>query len=203
MIDGVHIWRAALDDPAWPGPEELPPQERERTAAFLREDVARRWVAARWALRQVLARYLEVEPATVELEVDQNGKPRLRDNGPHFNLSHSEGMALVAVASRSVGIDVEAIRPLRDPTALAERALPPSDAAAVGATSAAEQATVFYRAWTRHEARLKCLGTGLGGSVPAAGVAVAEIEVGSEFAAAVAIAAPEVGAIARYSLCPG
>ena len=70
MIDGVHIWRAALDNPSWPGAAELPPEERERAARFLREEVKRRWVASRWALRRVLGDYLGVEPAAVELEVD-------------------------------------------------------------------------------------------------------------------------------------
>ena len=219
MIDGVHIWRAALDDPGWPGAHELPAGERERAAEFLREEPARRWVASRWALRRVLAGYLGCAPAAVELESSEQGKPRLRGSeGPEFNLSHSEGLALVAVADRAVGIDVEAIRPRRDLPALAERALPPDDVAAVRSASPAEQASVFHAAWARHEACLKCLGTGLGAKTsrqfPPSGVgncrlageralAVEDLDVAPGYAAAVAVADEEVGPIVCRSLWAG
>jgi 4'-phosphopantetheinyl transferase len=196
VIDGVHIWRAALDDPGWPGEEELPPEERERAAAFLRDELTRRWVASRWALRRVLGEYLEVAPAAVELEVGKHGKPQLTAaTGLEFNLSHSEGLALVAVAESPVGIDVEAIRPTRDLRAVAERALPTADVEALDAAPKDEQAVVFYRAWTRHEAHIKCLGTGLGEPPPKKPVAVKNLEVGPEYAAAVAVANREVGPV--------
>ncbi|MGN6258498.1 MAG: 4'-phosphopantetheinyl transferase family protein [Solirubrobacterales bacterium] len=204
MTDGVQIWRAALDDPGWPGPEKLPAQERERAARFLRAEPARRWVAARWALRRVLGQHLEVPAEAVELEVGEHGKPRLRGRpGPRFNLSHSEGLALVAVAEREVGIDVEAIRPGRDLLALAERALAPDDCAAVRAAAPPQRPAVFYAAWARHEARLKCLGTGLGTPAPAMQVAVETIEVAPQFAAAVAVAGREVGPVDCRTLHAG
>jgi 4'-phosphopantetheinyl transferase len=201
VIDGVHIWRAALDDPNWPGPGGLPADERERADGLLREEAARRWVAARWALRRALSQYLGVEPAAVELEIGENGKPRLAGgSGLEFNLSHSGGLALVAVAERQVGVDVELIAPRQDLPALAERALPATDAAAVRAAPAADRAAVFYAAWTRHEARLKCLGSGLG-SVPAwAQVAVESLNVAPGYAAAVAVAWTEVGPVRCRSL---
>ena len=204
MIDGVHIWRAALDDPGWPGPDGLPADERERAAGLLREEAARRWVAARWALRRTLSQYLGVEPAAVALEVGENGKPRaVVGEGLEFNLSHSGGLALVAVAEREVGVDVELIAPRQDLPALAERALPAADASAVRAASADDRAAVFYGAWTRYEARLKCLGSGLG-SVPSWDrVTVEDIEVAPGYAAAVAVAGPEVGPLLCRSLFAG
>src|SRR5436305_6020003 len=167
VIDGVHIWRAALDDPGWPPADELPPSEAERAAGFLREEAGRRWVASRWALRRVLADYLEKAPAQVELDIGDDGKPRLRDEvALEFNLSHSEGLALVAVAERPVGVDVEAIQPGRDTLALADRVLLTDEVAAVHAAPPSERDSVFYRAWARHEARLKCFGVGLAPGPP-------------------------------------
>jgi 4'-phosphopantetheinyl transferase len=204
VIDGVQIWRAALDAPGWPGASELSAEERERAAGFIREEAGRRWVASRWALRRVLASYLELAPAAIELEAGGNGKPRLREElGLQFNLSHSEGLALVAVAARPVGIDVEAIRPARDLRALAERALPATDLAALDAAPEAERPAVFYSAWTRHEARLKCLGSGLQVPPPATQVAVQELEVAPEYAGAVAVAGSEVGPVDCRSLFAG
>lgn len=179
MIDGVHIWCAALDDPGWPGPAELPAEERERVGRFLSEQAASRWVASRWALRRVLGEYLEVAPAAVGLEIADGGKPRLAASaGPRFNLSHSQGLALVAVAEREVGIDVERIRPKRP--------------------------AAFYAAWTRYEARLKCLGGGVGRPAAAgAPVAVRSLDVDPGYASAVAVAGNEVGEVDCRSLLAG
>jgi 4'-phosphopantetheinyl transferase len=192
MIDGVHIWRADLDDPDWPQAEELPAAERKRAAGFLHEPVARRWVASRWALRCVLAHYLERAPGEIHLELSEQGKPRVADNSSlEFNLSHSGGLALVAVASRPVGVDIEAMRPDRNLLGLAQRALPADDADAVRAADSDERMHVFYRAWTRHEARLKCLGTGLGSPLSDGPVTVVQLDLAPGYAAAVAAAGQE------------
>ena len=179
MIEGVHIWRAALDEDGWPGPERLPGPERERFEAFLREQSARRWLAARWALRRVLESYLGQPAAAIELELAERGKPRLRGGGElEFNLSHSRGLALVAVTrGRAVGVDVELIEQRRP--------------------------LAFYEDWVRHEARLKCLGVGLGAPPPPAPVAIAPIDVCPGYAAAVAVAGTEVGPLDCRSLRAG
>ncbi len=209
MSDGVHIWRAALDEAGWSGTGRLPATERERAASFLREEASRRWVAARWALRRVLAEYLDEAAADVELQLDKIGKPRLRKaHGIGFSLSHSNGLALVAVTEgREVGVDVELIVPGRDFIALAERTLDPDDAAAVREAPAAQRAWTFYPAWVRHEARFKCLGdTSLRSStseVPDRRLAVAGLDVAPGYAAAVAVAAAEVGPIDCRSLRAG
>jgi 4'-phosphopantetheinyl transferase len=178
VIDGVHVWRAALDDPGWPSAGQLPRAERERFEAFLREQPARRWLAARWALRRVLESYLDRPAAAIELEVAERGKPRLRDGELEFNLSHSAGLALVAVTEgRTVGVDVELIEERRP--------------------------LAFYEDWVRKEARLKCLGVGLGAPPPPAEVAVAPLDVCPGYAAAVAVADSEVGPLTCRSLFAG
>jgi hypothetical protein len=117
------------------------------------------------ALRKVLARYLEVGPEGVELVVNEHGKPHLADEQLHFNLSHSGATALIAVCQdREVGVDVERIRPKREAS--------------------------FYQRWACHEARLKCVGIGLGSPLPPGSppVAVETLEIRPEYAAAVAVA---------------
>jgi 4'-phosphopantetheinyl transferase len=174
MIDGVHIWRAHLEGPSRP------------------------------VLRRVLGRYLDAEPDDGDLEVGERGKPRLRTGeGIEFNLSHSQNLALVAVAGRPVGIDVELIRPRRDLLRLADRALAPAEAAAIRSAAPREQIGRFYRSWVRHEARVKCLGTGLGATASAASVAVEEVEVAPGYVAAVAVLGDEVGPIDCRTLRPG
>ena len=87
---------------------------------------------ARRALRELLGAYLDAPPEAIALVAGPLGKPELADAALRFNLSHSAGLALVAVArDRAVGVDVERIDSRREVLALAGRALEPEAAAAV------------------------------------------------------------------------
>jgi 4'-phosphopantetheinyl transferase len=199
----VHLWLAALDRKV-PGPEALPAEERQRGAAFTRPGPAQRWIAARWALREVLGAYLDEEPAAVRLAVASGGKPLLSgaESALSFNLSHSGDNCLVAVvAGADVGVDLQRIVPRRDEVALARRALSTESAAAVAAAPAAERAAIFCREWTRHEARLKCLGGGLASPPPTVDrVAVRSVAAPAGYAAAVAVGQSTVPPLQRYRL---
>ncbi|HEX4753952.1 MAG TPA: 4'-phosphopantetheinyl transferase superfamily protein, partial [Solirubrobacterales bacterium] len=100
------------------------------------------------------------------------------------------GLALVAIAPGGVevGIDVERLRPRRDLVRLAARWLPPADAEAIAAAPPTERERLFYAAWTRHEARVKCTGVGLAGPAPGPEVRAWPIEIDAGYAAAVALA---------------
>ncbi|HEX2391479.1 MAG TPA: 4'-phosphopantetheinyl transferase superfamily protein [Solirubrobacterales bacterium] len=201
----IHVWEADLDAAGWPGPQSLPAAERERAERLLRPLGRRRWVAARWALRGVLGRYTDLPPAEIELRAGDGGKPRLEgaEEGLRFNLSHSHGLAAVAVAvGAEVGIDIEWIDPDRDIEALAPRALDATGAERVVAAPPARKPEVFHAAWTRREAVGKCLGVGLASPPPGARVAVAPLEVRPGFAAAVAIAAESVPPLRRFEIAP-
>jgi 4'-phosphopantetheinyl transferase len=137
-------------------------------------------IDAHAALRTILERQTA---APLEFALGQMGKPYL-PAAPElkFNLSHSRGMALVAVAlDVEVGVDVEQLRPLPDYAAIAERYLPPSEPDVLDAND-------FFRRWTRIEAMLKARGVGLfGAGTELAGPwTVQEIDAGPAYAAAVA-----------------
>lgn len=167
--------------------------------------VRRRWVAARWALRGVLGRYLEQEPAEIELRAGNRGKPVLADPGAslRFNLSHSGGLALIAVVrGREVGVDVERIVARRNLLALARRALSPEEAARVEAARVEARLAAFHAAWTRHEAVAKCFGTGLAAPLPEAAVTVQDLEAGAGFAAAIAVTGDAVPPLRHFPIEP-
>jgi 4'-phosphopantetheinyl transferase len=154
-------------------------------------------VPASLTLRRVLAAYLGETAEEIELAAGEHGKPRLAAEPERlaFNLSHSGHLALVAVArDRDVGVDVERVRPERDLLALAERVLAPEEAAAVRAAAEPERTRLFYELWTRHEARLKCLGVGLAArpTWPPAPVAVQALPIDPGFAAALAVSGEAV-----------
>jgi 4'-phosphopantetheinyl transferase len=146
---------------------------------------------ARAALGRILAEALG-EPHPPALVQSENGKPRLAVEPGRlaFNLSHSGGLALVALAPGGVdvGVDIERIKERRDFARLAARWLPDADARAVAAVPPADQAAVFYPAWTRHEARVKCTGVGLAGEAPGPEVTAVQVEIDAGYAAAVAVA---------------
>jgi phosphopantetheinyl transferase len=146
--------------------------------------------AAREALGEVLAAALG-EGAAPALEAAENGKPRLVEEPGRlaFNLSHSGGLALIALGPGGieVGVDVERVKPRRDLARLAARFLPQADALAVAAVPPAGQPDVFYPAWTRHEARVKCTGVGLAGRPPGREVTAVDVGIDAGYAAAVAI----------------
>ena len=96
------------------------------------------------------------------------GKPFLKDL-PHkhrcaFNMSHSEDVALIAMAdvdAGEIGVDVEMLRPMPDAPSLARQNFSASECAELAATKPDDQALAFLLGWTRKEACLKAIGSGL------------------------------------------
>jgi 4'-phosphopantetheinyl transferase len=89
-----------------------------------------------------------------------------------FNVSHSAGLALIAVsAGHRVGIDIERIRPDVDITTLAERFFSDRERAGLRALPDNLRLPAFFACWTRKESFLKATGDGL--SFPLADFSVA------------------------------
>jgi 4'-phosphopantetheinyl transferase len=164
--DEVHVWRVRLDDPV---PDRaiatLSPDERERARRFRFEHLTRRFVAGRAALRAILARYTRLAAAEIEFSYSERGKPGLstgETGGIAFNISHSEELALCAIApGRRVGIDVERVRFDRDLFGIVERFLSPLESRSLRRLDPAVRQRASHVCWTRKEAFLKACGEGL------------------------------------------
>lgn len=177
--DEVHVWRASLDlDDALvrEAEEVIDRDEWGRAERFLQDLQRRRYVVGRAALRALIGRYLGIAPRDVALVYGEHGKPRLASEGGgahplRFNLSHCGGVALLAFAlGREVGVDVERPRTGLDAEGIAERFFSRRESAELRALPAAERAGAFASGWTRKEAYLKGLGSGL--ARPLAGFSV-------------------------------
>ena len=155
-----------------PGPEEtrslqalLSDAERQRAERFRFARHRRRFIVARARLREFLAARLGVRPERVELAYGENGKPRLADEALRFNVSHCDDVAVFAFSStHEVGVDVEAIRPVREADAIAAQFFTERERETYAALSPRERVLGFLRLWTRKEAFVKALGAGF--SVP-------------------------------------
>ncbi len=142
----------------------LSADERARAARFERTSDHDAYVITRTTLRRILAHHLKTRADAIELAYGPQHKPRLREGGTddlHFNVSHSDGLALIAVADLPVGIDLEPRRPVADLTALAEQKFSAEEIAMLRAASAHERNELFLRCWTRKEAFTKATGDGI------------------------------------------
>lgn len=177
--DQVHLWQFDLDDRASTNPDDaglLSADEAERAARFRFERDRQRFVAGRAALRRILGRYLDSDPADLQFTYGPAGKPALAEQPDgialSFNLSHSAERALLAVAAgRALGIDIERIRRSSDLPAVAERFFARGEIAALGRIDPSLYIEGFFVCWTRKEALLKAFGAGL--SLPLDGFCVA------------------------------
>lgn len=143
----------------------LDESESARAARFVFEADRRAYIGAHALLRVLLSRRANIAPAAWRFASAPLGKPYLvsppRDLG--FNLSHTRGMAAVAVAeAREVGVDVEALAQARDVLRVADRFFAPEEAAAIRAATGEEaRNNLFFSIWTLKEAVVKAEGRGL------------------------------------------
>lgn len=161
----MRVVRLLLDGPAAADDFDLLcALERERAARFVFEIHRRRFVAARASLRRVLGHCLDRDPAGLAFDYTDRGRPILRASPPDFdfNLAHSGDLALLALSSRRVGVDVEQLRDMANALAIARRFFSPREVAALKRLPEDERRHGFFNAWTRKEALIKAVGAGLG-----------------------------------------
>lgn len=162
----VHVWWIDLPQ-VDTGVDLLSADEWGRAARLHRARDRERWVAARVALRQILAGYLGRAPAELPIGRDPFGKPVLAgEPSLRFNLSHAGERAALAVAlARDIGIDLEARAAVREDDADLGRLIAvtcaPAEARRLARLLLPERVDAFLALWTLKEAYLKALGAGL------------------------------------------
>jgi len=162
----VHVWSCDLHHMPADGAAWLDAGERQRAQRLQHDVHRRRFIAAHAWMRRILGLYLRQPPQSLRWATGPLGKPALASAAPiaalHFNLSHTEDKALLAVSrTAAVGIDIEAIRPCVADAALRCAVLTASEHEALLRLPGTEHDAAFYRCWTRKEAWLKALGLGL------------------------------------------
>ena len=165
----IHVWRASLN---WGQAtlqafeSSLADDERTRAERFIFEPDRDHFIAARGFLRNLLGSYLHCPPRTIDFAFGPHGKPFVaaRISGPHvcFNLSHSHGVALIALGcNRQIGIDIELIRPEFAGEEIAKRYFSPREIEELSKLPVEMRAEGFFLCWTRKEAYVKARGDGL------------------------------------------
>jgi len=185
-VDRPHLWQVSLsistisENKFQELRATLSPDERAKADRFYDPLDRHRYIIARGTLRSILSHYLHLDPSLIKFTYTPQGKPvldrTLLPKNPQtpqtnlsnlsalpniqFNLSHSQDLAVYAVAlDRPLGIDVEYLRPLKDALSLAKRWFTPKEYAEIYQSS--DPTTTFFRFWTAKEAYLKATGAGL------------------------------------------
>jgi 4'-phosphopantetheinyl transferase len=164
----VHVWCADLDVSSETVDRlyaTLAVNERNRCARLRLPRDLDRFIAAHGALLDILGHYLQTDPARISYEYRAFGKPVLsrRFGGRlRFSLSHSAGLALIALAADSdVGVDLEYIGARLDYGELAETFFSAPEVRQLGAIPEHLCAEAFFGCWTKKEAYVKARGGGL------------------------------------------
>lgn len=142
------------------------PEERARAARFINPDHGENFALVRGTLRRCLASYLGIDAGDIEFIFNQYGKPAVTPAQNkielHFNVSHSHQMAAFGFTiGRRVGIDIEAIKSLKDMQGLTQHICSPEELAEFSALADHDRKDAFFRLWTRKEAFIKADGQGL------------------------------------------
>jgi len=170
-IDEVHVWRIPLDLPSGQIQrigQTLSSDEQSKANRFHFERDRRRYIASHGTLRNIIGKYLCVEPGQLKFYYSPLGKPFLvSDKNTEqlcFNLSHSNEYALCAVTlNREIGIDLEYIRPNPDTESMARRLFSHREYETIYSFSPNQRQQAFFDLWTLKEAYLKATGKGIGG----------------------------------------
>lgn len=167
----LHIWKICLQAPAdaaWHAlAHTLTPDEQQRAERFRFESDRSRFINARGWMRIILGGYLGVSAREIRFAYGHAGKPVLSNPLPDnsamaFNLSHSQELALLAVADTTrLGIDIEKRRLDFPGFTIARQFFAEKEVAALHAMPDEQRQEAFWYGWTRKEAWIKALGDGL------------------------------------------
>jgi 4'-phosphopantetheinyl transferase len=165
----IHVWRVSLaqtESCLQSLQQTLSTDERTKADRFVFPKDRSQFIVSRGALRAILSRYLNISSHILRFDYNPYGKPSLivtqGGNTLRFNLSHSRGMALIAITkNRDIGVDIEGINQNFSCLEIAKKFFSPLENSVLRSLPEHLQATAFFTCWTRKEAYIKAVGKGL------------------------------------------
>jgi len=160
----THLWRIDLkkhEEDVDIYRDFLSSQELKRAERFKHRQGERNFTITRGVLRWLLSQYTGILINRIKLRFSEHGKPFLPS--VHFNIAHSSDYALLAFSRQNpVGVDVELVKDKRDFMRIAKHYFNPAELEEIESFQSADIARqCFFAIWTRKEAYIKALGTGL------------------------------------------
>ena len=137
--------------------------ERERALKYRFEKDRNNSIVARGALRKLLGEYLLIAPEKIEFEFEEYGKPALKGKSDmKFNVSHSGDTIVFAFVKKyNIGVDVEYTKREVEVRSVARHFFSEEEKMSLFALNEDYHNQAFYNCWTRKEAFIKAVGSGL------------------------------------------
>lgn len=149
----------------------LTPEEYLERSGITSVRVRTQRFISRMVLREACGLVCGIAPQDVRFAYNEHGKPRLdlpAGGSPvvagacHFNLSHTDDLiAFGASTAGPLGIDIERVAARPGLAQIARRFFHPQEFAYATAMDQPVSEQRFFEVWTRKEALLKAMGTGL------------------------------------------
>lgn len=127
---------------------------------YYKEADKNRFIICRSILKYLLSMHARMDVEHVKIDYLANKKPYLPSHPSlFFNVSHSENYALIAIANRPIGIDIEYINENFNFTPLLHDIFNDTEVSFIKKSQ--DKRHAFYSLWTRKEAFVKALGKGI------------------------------------------
>ncbi|MGB0748095.1 MAG: 4'-phosphopantetheinyl transferase family protein [Magnetospiraceae bacterium] len=143
----------------------LSPQDRGDIARVIDPETRAAMRVGRALPGLILARLLDVSKETIRIIREDRHKPKVvigGASGIDFSVTRSKNFVGLAVGNGlELGFDAETLRSYPDSLDLAKRYFNAKEAEWIAAADGAERENRFFSVWTKKEAVVKALGTGL------------------------------------------
>jgi 4'-phosphopantetheinyl transferase len=161
----IHIWQIDIETQLqylhtyW---SYLSNIEQSRASKFRFEIHKNKYIVRTAVLRILLSNYMRCQPKEIEFKIGEFGKPKLNNSNLGFNLSHSKNKAIIAISKHlQLGVDIEYIDEKIEAKQIANHYFSVEDRKQLYALNDEKLADGFFNIWTKKEAFIKAIGTGL------------------------------------------
>lgn len=144
-------------------------EKQRRVDRFRFVDDQKRTIAGEMLARRMIEKWCKIDAESIVFGKKEGGKPYAKALAVEFNISHSGDMVVCAVDDKSVGIDIEQIRPID--LKVAKRICTEEELLYLFGYKPTEEdytyttnneiLTRFFQLWTAKEAYGKYLGKGI------------------------------------------
>lgn len=136
--------------------------EAVNAVRFQTRELRRRYVVSHGMLRLILSAFNGQNPRSIHIRTGSHGKPYVAGDGPHFSLSHSSDVAVVAITNGGrIGVDIERVRPDLGIDGFTRGFFVAAEVARIESLPTGSRTRAWFQAWTRLEAVAKASGKGL------------------------------------------
>ena len=141
-------------------------KEKNRADKFMFDSDRATYITCHAVLRLILSSRTRIGLKDISISHGLYDKPYLEGNGIQFNITHARDSFAIAISGKyEVGIDIELVSRKIDFESIVRRFFSEKERSFIFSPEG-EPAERFYLLWTRKEALLKALGTGIADNLP-------------------------------------